>query len=145
MRNHRLAAVEGQLAVQCHKSGMKDMAAPHELFSAEQIGAGYGHAFRAAELAYDLGMAHGKPKRHEAPLYTKASITFADGNLTSIPEGYRLFAIDWGGNRWEVKIGEALGLNAKSFQLERIVPAAAVPVVFATIVTDDLPLEESEP
>lgn len=37
-----------------------------ELWAAEHAGYAYGHAFRAAELAYDMGMAHGRktPNKH---------------------------------------------------------------------------------
>lgn len=109
---------------------------------ARQFGLAAGHAFRAAELAYDMGVAHGRPKSSPKPMFYKQPITFRDGILTGIPHGFRLFAIDWGGKRWEVKVGESLGQDAKSFQLERIVQDAVAPVLYVTIPTDELPPED---
>lgn len=60
LRCTEIAGIHQGLAYKAATLDRGDGFAEHELIAQHYVGSAYGHAFRAAELAYDMGVAHGR-------------------------------------------------------------------------------------
>lgn len=111
----QIGALREQLCRSCwsRTSSLRPIIETH---IAVETGEAAGHAFRAAELAYDLGQAHGRMTR-EAKVGRRGTATIDSGKVTSITEGYRLFATYANGDHREVKVGETFGPDVTHFQM----------------------------